>query len=62
MPVATPANIAVETIHGTHLTLGGLIETFLQSLTAGTEIFSISVVKQAVGNNFTATIAYESPP
>ena len=62
MPISDPTAVTVTTVYGTHLTIATAIENALQGLTAGTEIFSISVVKLAVGNNFSATIAYESPP
>jgi hypothetical protein len=62
VPTQDSANVTVETIHGTHVSIGGLIQTFIRSVDNGTEIFSINVFKQSVGNNFTALITYEQPP
>jgi hypothetical protein len=62
MPIQDPANVSVTTVYGTHTTIGSAIETALQGLNAATEIFDITVIKLAVGNNFAAYISYEAPP
>lgn len=62
MPVQIPANIVVETVYGTHLTIGSAIETVLQGINANSEVISVNIVRKAVGNNYMAVISYESAP
>lgn len=62
MPINTPASVSVITVHGTHLTIGAAVQTQLRALGAADEIFDISYVRRAVGNNITAFITYEAAP
>lgn len=62
MPIQIPANISVETVYGTHLTIGSEIETVLQGISANSEVISVNVVRKAVGNNYMAIISYEAAP
>lgn len=62
MPITDPSAVATTTVHGTHLTIGASIEGVLQGLNANSEVIDISVVRRAVGNNYTAFITYEEAP
>ena len=58
--IADPTKMTVNTVTGTHATIGGVIETFLQTLTAGDDIVEINIVKKSHGNNFIAYITWEN--
>lgn len=62
MPITDPSAVSTTTVHGTHLTIGALIEGIVQGLNANSELIDISVVRHAVGNNYSAFITYESAP
>ena len=62
MPVNDPATLTTKVVYGTHLTIHSQLQTALRTLGAGDEIFDISIVRKAVGNQYMAIISYEDAP
>tara|TARA_R110000824_G_scaffold356903_4_gene544220 strand:+ start:117 stop:302 length:186 start_codon:yes stop_codon:yes gene_type:complete len=58
--IGTAADLAVNTIIGSHTGLAASVQTFLRTLSDGAVIHDITFVKKAAGNNYICYIVYEA--
>ena len=60
MPVGNKANLTTIVVYGTHLDIHTKIQTELRGVATIAELFSVNIVRRAVGNNYMAVITYEA--
>lgn len=57
--ISDPSKLTVNTLSGTHATIGTMIQTYLRTLVASDKIIDITIVKKSHGNNYVAYVTFE---